>query len=108
MNRRLASFQAESRSLSYGLIVHLLRLPTPPRGDAVAVGYRPERAFAGMTNKGMQYGNSGLVDDLLQNRKVPRIPRLGDDVVLVPNFMQHCIVDVDKVGQAQVLLGHNS
>jgi len=34
--------QAESRSSSCGLIVHLLLLPTPPRGDAVAVGYRPE------------------------------------------------------------------
>jgi hypothetical protein len=33
---------AESSSSSYGLVVHLLRLPTPPRGDAVAVGYRPQ------------------------------------------------------------------
>ena len=41
---RLADFQAESSSFSYGLIVHLLLLPTPPRGDAVAVGYRPESA----------------------------------------------------------------
>ncbi|HET6961074.1 MAG TPA: hypothetical protein VFJ27_01190, partial [Terriglobia bacterium] len=32
LNRRLASFQAESRSLSYGLIVHLPLLPTPPHG----------------------------------------------------------------------------
>ncbi len=36
--------QAESSSLSYGWIVRLLLLPTPPRGDAVAVGYRPENA----------------------------------------------------------------
>ncbi|MCA9425466.1 MAG: hypothetical protein KC994_10360 [Candidatus Omnitrophica bacterium] len=28
--------------VSYGLVVHLLLLPTPPRGDAVTVGYRPE------------------------------------------------------------------
>jgi hypothetical protein len=30
--------------LRNGWIVHLLLLPTPPHGDAVAVGYRPERA----------------------------------------------------------------
>ena len=36
--------QAESSSSSYGLVVHLLLLPTPPRDDAVAVGYRPESA----------------------------------------------------------------
>src|SRR5580765_5406714 len=50
LNRRLASFQAESRSLSCGLIVHLLLLPTPPRGDAVAVGYRPETAYLKRTS----------------------------------------------------------
>ena len=33
---------AESSLLSYGWIVHLLLLPTPPHGDAVAFGYRPE------------------------------------------------------------------
>ena len=26
--------------VSYGLVVHLLLLPTPPRGDAVTIGYR--------------------------------------------------------------------
>jgi hypothetical protein len=36
--------------VSYGLIVHLLLLPTPPRGDAVAVGYRPERAYLKRTS----------------------------------------------------------
>jgi hypothetical protein len=35
-------WQAESSSLSYGWIVRLLLLPTPPHDDAVAVGYRPE------------------------------------------------------------------
>ena len=35
-------YPAESSSLSYGLVVHLLLLPTPPLGDAVAFGYRPE------------------------------------------------------------------
>jgi hypothetical protein len=34
--------QAESRSSSCGPNFHLLLLPTPPRGDAVAVGYGPE------------------------------------------------------------------
>jgi hypothetical protein len=36
------TWQAESSSLSYGWIVRLLLLPTPPLDDAVAVGYRPE------------------------------------------------------------------
>ncbi len=36
---------AESSSLTYGLVVHLLLLSTPPRGDAVAVGYRPESVY---------------------------------------------------------------
>ncbi len=34
--------QTESSSCSYGLVVRLLLLPTPPRGDAVAFGYGPE------------------------------------------------------------------
>ena len=32
----------ETGSLYYGLVVHLLLLSTPPCGDAVTVGYRPE------------------------------------------------------------------
>ena len=36
------SWQAESSSLSYGWIVRLLLLSTPPLDDAVAVGFRPE------------------------------------------------------------------
>ena len=35
---------AELRSSSYGPIVHLRLLSTPPRGDAVTFGYRPENA----------------------------------------------------------------
>ncbi len=35
---------AESRSLSYGPMVHLRLLSTPPRGDAVTLSYRPESA----------------------------------------------------------------
>src|SRR5437773_12229061 len=33
---------AESRSSSYGLVHHLRLLPTPPRGGAVIVSFRPE------------------------------------------------------------------
>src|SRR5207244_4983567 len=35
-------YLAESSSSSYRLVVHLLLLPTPPPGDAVAFSYRPE------------------------------------------------------------------
>jgi len=41
---RLATFQAESRSSSYGLIIRLPLLLTPPLGDAITVDYRPESA----------------------------------------------------------------
>src|SRR6185295_15117085 len=34
--------QAESSSSSCGLVSHLRLLPTPPLGDAVTFGYRPE------------------------------------------------------------------
>jgi hypothetical protein len=39
------SGQAEAGSLDYGLLIHLLLLPTPPRGDAVTFGYRPECVY---------------------------------------------------------------
>ena len=35
---------AESSLSAYGLLLHLPLLPTPPRGDAVTVSYRPEWA----------------------------------------------------------------
>ena len=35
---------AESRSSSYGPMVHLRLLSTPPHGDAVSFSYRPENA----------------------------------------------------------------
>ena len=38
-------WKAESSSLSYGWTVRLLLLPTPPHGDAVAFGYRPENVY---------------------------------------------------------------
>ena len=41
----LQLWQAESSSLSYGWNVRLLLLPTPPLGDAVAFGYRPESVY---------------------------------------------------------------
>ena len=40
---------AVSGSSSYGLAVHLPLLPTPPHGDAVTFGYRPESACRGGT-----------------------------------------------------------
>jgi len=41
---------AESRSLSYGPMVHLRLLPTSPHDDAVTFSYRPESACLGMTS----------------------------------------------------------
>src|SRR3989304_2953309 len=41
---------AESRSSSYGPMVHLRLLPTSPHGDAVTFSYRPESACLGMTS----------------------------------------------------------
>jgi hypothetical protein len=37
--------QAESSFLTYGLVVHLLLLSTPPHDDAVIFGYRPESVY---------------------------------------------------------------
>jgi len=39
---RLAERHSRITFVSYGLVSHLLLLPTPPYGDAVTVGYRPE------------------------------------------------------------------
>ena len=36
--------------LRYGPVVRLLELPTPPRGDAVPVGHRPESVYLNRTN----------------------------------------------------------
>ena len=43
-------YQAESRSSSCGLVVHLQLLSTPPRGDAVTFGYGPESVCPGGTS----------------------------------------------------------
>ena len=40
---------AKSRSSSYGPMVHLQLLSTPPRGGAVTFGFRPESACLGRT-----------------------------------------------------------
>ena len=40
---------AESRSSSYGLVMHLRLLPASPRGDAVTLGVRPESVCLGRT-----------------------------------------------------------
>lgn len=41
--------QAVSSSSSYGPVVPLPLLLTPPRGDAISVGYRPESVYLGRT-----------------------------------------------------------
>ncbi len=40
----LAETPGRIEFVSYGLVLRLLLLPTPPRGDAVTVNYRPESA----------------------------------------------------------------
>jgi hypothetical protein len=47
--------QAESSSSSYGLLIHLQLLPTPPRGDAVTFGYGAE------TNPGVDFHHTDRV-----------------------------------------------
>jgi hypothetical protein len=42
---RLAEISGRNGFVSYGLVVHLLLLPTPPRDDAVTVGYKPESVY---------------------------------------------------------------
>jgi len=37
-----ATTPGELRSSSYGPMIHLRLLPTPPHGDAVTISYRPE------------------------------------------------------------------
>jgi hypothetical protein len=59
---RLAAFQAESRSLSCGLVVRLPLLLTPPHGDAITVDYRPESAclkWTSTTPIAHTYGRTG-------------------------------------------------
>ncbi len=41
---------AELRSSSYGPMIHLRLLSTPPHGDAVTFGYRPENACLEVTS----------------------------------------------------------
>ena len=57
--RRLASTHGRIGFLSYGLVVHLLLLPTPSRDDAVAVGFRPKcEHLAGTRTPLTQYARS--------------------------------------------------
>ncbi len=55
---------AESGSLSYGLVIHLRLLPTPPRGDAVTFGYR----FVTQTWWGLAPHRSNVFRDALAQR----------------------------------------
>jgi len=43
------------------------------------------------------------ISRLLQHGEVARLPRLRDDIELVPSLAQHSVVDVLKVLQAQLL-----
>jgi hypothetical protein len=43
--RRLTERTGRNGFVSYGLLIHLLLLSTPPCGDAVTVSYRPECAY---------------------------------------------------------------
>ena len=65
-------WQAESSSSSYGWAVRLLLLPTPPLGDAVAVGYRPENVYLKGTStplfSTMQCALVGALRTALQSR----------------------------------------
>jgi hypothetical protein len=45
LTSRLVDTAGRIEFLSYGLVVHLLLLPTPPHGDAVIFGYRPESVY---------------------------------------------------------------
>jgi hypothetical protein len=42
---RLTERTGRNGFVSYGLLIHLLLLSTPPRGDAVTVSYRPECVY---------------------------------------------------------------
>ncbi len=58
---------AESGSLSYGLVIHLRLLPTPPRGDAVTFGYR----FVTQTWWGLAPHRSNVFRDALAQAFTP-------------------------------------
>jgi hypothetical protein len=69
---------AESGSLSYGLVIHLQLLPTPPRGDAVTFGYR----FVTQTWWGLAPHRSNVFRDALaqhlgagKNRRARKVVR---------------------------------
>ena len=81
---------AESGSLTYGPIVRLQLLPTPPRGDAVTFGYRvlaysdtdshradqaPSRAHIPRQSRGLSY--------------VSRSKQLGGVANAAPRFLGH-------------------
>ena len=66
---------AESSSLSYGWIVHLLLLPTPPHGDAVAFGFRPEsvcleRTFTSLIMCALRRTGDGQTRRKIRDRNV--------------------------------------
>src|SRR5262249_13218595 len=76
---------AESSSLSYGWIVHLLLLPTSPRGDAVAVGYRPESVCLERTFTSLIMCAFRRTADRLSS---PSAPRMGMNEFSNGKFLQ--------------------
>ena len=48
-------FRPNRVHLRYGLVVHLPLFPTPPRGDAVTFGYRPESVYLKRTFTSLTY-----------------------------------------------------
>jgi len=67
---------AESGSLSYGLVIHLQLLPTPPRGDAVTFGYR----FVTQTWWGLAPHRSNVFRDALAGGFARRVKRQNTPV----------------------------
>jgi hypothetical protein len=60
--------------VSYGLSFPLPLLPTPPRGDAVTVGYKPERSIW-----------RELSSDALE--EIQRMVHIGNDTDLMPRVL---------------------
>jgi hypothetical protein len=89
--------QAESSSLSCGLVVHLLLLPTPPRGDAVTVDYRPESVCLKGTSTPPTSHAHRRTEGEPPARPYKKL--IAIDVILNPNvFNQPCEKDVCSPG----------
>ena len=77
--------QAETGSLFYGLLVHLLLLSTPPRGDAVTVDYRSEhvdlkRTCTSLTKYAYRRTGTGVSPVILVGARCPACESCGASV----------------------------